>query len=208
MREPFARDDGHPEYSPLLRLLGGRGYAEIWAHLIPPPPPDGRALDLGCGEGRGVRYHAPAFPRGLGVGVDLSSRALRDARTVRLPPNTAYVLAPAQRLPFPEGSFHLVTSVLSLHHMRRPLELLREAWRILTPGGWLGIVDLCADHPLGKAIQNAERIWVDPGSNVYGARVLQALMRQAGFVDVAVHPGPRPLSGLLRIWIGRRPDVR
>jgi SAM-dependent methyltransferase len=42
---------------------------------------------------------------------------------------------PAERLPFPDDSFDLVTAYSFLHHLEDYPRVLREAWRVLLPGG-------------------------------------------------------------------------
>ncbi len=46
-------------------------------------------------------------------------------------------------LKFEDGNFDLVYSNSMLHHIPDPLSMLREAWRVLAPGGTLWIRDLC-----------------------------------------------------------------
>jgi ubiquinone/menaquinone biosynthesis C-methylase UbiE len=83
-------------------------------------------LDVGCGEGRlasllggDVRW----------VGVD-SSASQVDANPYR----TA-VRADMRALPFPDGVFAEVTHLWCLYHIEQPLLAIREAARVLRPGG-------------------------------------------------------------------------
>lgn len=88
----------------------------------------GATLEIGCGTGT----HA-ARVRTLGrvpVGVDLSAGMLRHART-RLP----IARADGERLPFGDASFPSVITVMVHTDVADYSAVLREAWRVLVPGG-------------------------------------------------------------------------
>jgi SAM-dependent methyltransferase len=86
------------------------------------------SLEIGCGEG----FLLAASERGEKFAVDLSIEALRRART-RAKAN--FSLALAERLPFADNHFDLVTSVGVMEHFLDTGEALREICRVLRPGG-------------------------------------------------------------------------
>jgi SAM-dependent methyltransferase len=113
--------------------------------LLPPP---GRAtLDLGCGEGRLGRELVRLGHRV--VGVDSSPRMVELASE-----SHEAVVADAAALPFPDGSFDLVTAFMSLMDMDDMAGAVREAGRVLEPGG---AFCFCITHPISTAGRFAER---------------------------------------------------
>lgn len=90
-----------------------------------------KALDVGCGTGQStvaLKEIATEI-----VGVDVSSAMLSMAKPE---PRIQYVQAPAEALPFPAGSFNLITTALALHWFDHD-RFLNEANRVLADDGWL-----------------------------------------------------------------------
>ncbi len=97
-----------------------------------------RALDVGCGEGRFCRM---LKARGVSaVGIDPTRGLIEEA--TRRDPDGSYLLAKAEELPFPEQSFDLVVSYLTLIDIPDFRSAIREMARVLKPGGTLLIANL------------------------------------------------------------------
>ena len=97
-----------------------------------------RALDVGCGEGRFCRL---LRSRGVAVvGVDPTPALIATARA--RDDDTPYVRGRAERLPFPDASFDLVVSYLTLIDIPDEQAGIREMARVLRPGGRLLIANL------------------------------------------------------------------
>ena len=103
---------------------------------------DARVLDLGCGGGH-VTFNIAPLVREV-VAYDLSPEMLEvvaRAAEERGLVNVQTEKGMAESLPFEDGSFDVVVSRFSAHHWRDLDAGLREAARVLKPGGTIVIVD-------------------------------------------------------------------
>ena len=110
-------------------------------------PPGTRVLEVGCGPGH--LSNRLAHQHGLEMtGVDLDPAMIERARAKAGRPGSAgerrpsFVVGDAASLAFPDGSFDLVVSTLSMHHWADPTAGLAEIGRVLRPGGRALIWDL------------------------------------------------------------------
>jgi ubiquinone/menaquinone biosynthesis C-methylase UbiE len=106
----------------------------------------GRMLDLGTGPGHIPLLVCDRLPSSTVVGLDAAEHMLRHARHhLESSPHrerVTFVRGDAKALRFEEGEFDAVYSNTILHHIPDPLPFLREARRVLRPGGVLLIRDL------------------------------------------------------------------
>ena len=110
----------------------------------------GRVLELCAGTGYAARLLALAHPEAEVVGLDISAEMIAVGRrklAARGPANVRLVVGDAGELPYPEDSFDTVMSVFGLHEVPTAVRVaaVREAARVLVPGGRIVVVDL--DRP-------------------------------------------------------------
>jgi SAM-dependent methyltransferase len=150
-----------------------------------------RVLDLGCGGGHVAYAVAPLVAEV--VACDLSAEMLAvvaGAARERGLANLHTAQGPAERLPFPDASFDLVLSRFSAHHWRDFEAGLREAARVLRPGGQAGFVDTVSP---GWAAQDtflqAIELLRDPSHVRNRSRAeWEGALARAGFLTGAVTP--------------------
>ena len=132
-------DDSYLEapYFDVLKLGAPRDrepylvYGRVLARLAGPGPP-GRLLDVGCSYGAFLELAREAGWDARGV--ELSSKGCEYARDHR---GLDVFHGTLEQAAFPAGSFQAVTLWDVIEHLPRPLETVREAHRILAPGGTL-----------------------------------------------------------------------
>jgi ubiquinone/menaquinone biosynthesis C-methylase UbiE len=101
---------------------------------------DERLLDVGCGDGGVARLLRERTAEVLGVDVETSPEWAEE-------PGLRFRVADGEQLPFRDGSFDLVHSKDSLHHMDGPARALAEYRRVLKPGGCALIIEANRYNP-------------------------------------------------------------
>jgi SAM-dependent methyltransferase len=129
------------------------------AFLAMLPPVSGLdGLDIGCGEGGNTRLLAA---RGAYMqAVDIAPTFIKHAQAAG--GGIAYQVASGTRLPFGDASFDFTTAFMSLMDMPNHDLALREAHRVLRPGGFIqfSILHPCFSPPTRRTIRDADGIVV------------------------------------------------
>jgi SAM-dependent methyltransferase len=95
------------------------------ARLASPPR---RVLDVGTGTGAVARLVGERFPEAEVVGADLSAEMIDEARRLTESPRISYQVGDAQRLPFADASFDLIT-------LGNMIPFFDELTRLVAPAG-------------------------------------------------------------------------
>jgi ArsR family transcriptional regulator len=123
-------------------LVPGKSWA-AWARALGHLLPAFRVADLGSGEGY-LALEAAHWAKHV-VAVDVSDRALEGARALaqaRSIKNLSFKKGEIEDLPLEDGSVDVALLSQALHHAKDPARAIREAARILAPGGTLLLLDL------------------------------------------------------------------
>lgn len=165
----------------VIELRFGRWRRELWARV-----PRGRTLELGVGTGRSLRFYPSDAEI---IAIDFSPRMLARARrrAARLGMTVDLRVADVQALPFPDASFDTVVATCLFCSVPDPVQGLREARRVLKPGGQLLLLEhVLSRRPLlGRLMR-----WLDPlVVRIWGAHIARDTVtnvRTAGFATVDV----------------------
>ncbi len=163
-------------------------------------------VDLGTGAGRMLELFAPQAERA--VGVDLSSAMLAVARgrleatglrNVQLRQGDLYAL------PIERNSADLAIMHQVLHYLDDPARALREAARVLAPGGRLLVVDFAPHHEEALRDKHAHR------RLGFSEKEIVDLLQQAG-LETLLHrelaPDAKEGAKLtVSLWLARDPRV-
>lgn len=152
---------------------------------------DEDVLDLGCGSGLMLLGATQRLSTGTATGVDLwrsrdqagatRDQCLDNARRVGVAERITLADGDMTALPFPDASFDLVFACLAIHnlHPRARRELaIREAIRVLRPGGRLAVTDIAGTKSYAATAHAAGLHDVERSGHVRGtfppARTLTA----------------------------------
>jgi ubiquinone/menaquinone biosynthesis C-methylase UbiE len=147
---PRETDVWHAAYGAEAEIRRRRGAlpAKLRRLGIDAAPRDAAILDLCCGHGETLdSLHALGFSRLDGLDLRIDDRLARDRRFRTL---AGDALSPT----YADRSFDWVLNIHSLHHFAsadRVAQFLEQSWRVLKPGGRLGIVDFPASPQIRMA---------------------------------------------------------
>jgi arsenite methyltransferase len=167
----------------LLRRVAASASAPIsWLDL----PPDGVAVDVGCGPGNVTA--ALAGPDRLALGVDISEAMLARAVRAEASPSVGFVRADAQRLPFRDSIADGVVSLAALQLVPDPALALAEMARILRPGGRLAVM---VPTVAGGLAERLSHLLPNAGARFFGEDEIADVLEDHGLTRVRVrHYGP------------------
>jgi ubiquinone/menaquinone biosynthesis C-methylase UbiE len=147
-------------------------------------------LDLGSGGGIDVLLSARRVgPTGFAYGLDMTDEmlALAQANKERAgAQNVAFLKGRIEDIPLPANSVDVVISNCVINLSADKGQVLREAFRVLRPGGRFAVSDVVADGPVPEALRQNIEAWVGCLAGALDTDAYTTLLREAGFEDISI----------------------
>jgi ubiquinone/menaquinone biosynthesis C-methylase UbiE len=159
-------------------------------------------LDLGSGGGLDVLLSARRVaPGGTAYGLDASPDMLTLARANAAPAgvtNAQFLHGHIEGIPLPDEQVDVVISNCVINLSTDKPRVLAEAFRVLRPGGRLGVSDVIADEGIDPAKLAGAEQWVGCLNGTLTQRQYSELLQAAGFTGITITPTPRQAAGCTR----------
>lgn len=145
------------------------------------PQQHGNILDVACGMGASTHRLAEQHKFRHITAINLSQAQI-DAASKRAPAATVLVMD-ASKLEFPANTFNSIICVEAAFHFNTREAFLREALRVLKPGGGLSLSDIVARRFVGPLTGHAGM----PGANqLPNIAAYESLLKSIGFAGVRI----------------------
>lgn len=152
-------------------------------------------LDLGSGGGIDVLLSARRVgPTGFAFGLDMTDEMLALAERNRAGAgvtNVAFLKGHIEKIPLPDNSVNVIVSNCVINLSADKDAVLREAFRVLKPGGRLAVSDVVVEGALPDTIRGDIESYVGCVAGALEREDYLARLRAAGFVDADIEPTRR-----------------
>ncbi|CAN5594470.1 hypothetical protein BH23GEM10_BH23GEM10_10360 [soil metagenome] len=149
-------------------------------------------LDLGSGGGIDVLLSARRVgPTGKAYGLDMTDEMLELARANQQragATNVEFLKGDIESIPLPDASVDVIISNCVINLAADKGRVLREAFRVLKPGGRFAVSDVVTRREVPEAVQKSMELWVGCISGALHEAEYARLLHDAGFGDVSLEP--------------------
>jgi SAM-dependent methyltransferase len=147
-------------------------------------------LDLGSGGGIDVLLSARRVgPTGFAYGLDMTDEMLALAQqnaTERGVTNVAFLKGQIENIPLPDASVDVVISNCVINLSIDKASVLREAFRVLKPGGRFAVSDVVVQGRLPAGVRRSMELWAGCVAGALEEATYRQLLADAGFADIGV----------------------
>jgi arsenite methyltransferase len=149
-------------------------------------------LDLGSGGGIDVLLSAKRVgPNGKVYGVDMTDEMLALARENQRRAgvtNVEFLKGTIESIPLPDNSVDVIISNCVINLSSDKDAVLREAFRVLKPGGRFAVSDVVVRGEVPADVRRSMELWVGCIAGALEDREYESKLRGAGFQNVEVEP--------------------
>ena len=147
-------------------------------------------LDLGSGGGIDVLLSAKRVgPTGKAYGLDMTDEMLTLAREGQRKAgvtNAEFLKGELEQIPLPDASIDLIISNCVINLSADKDRVLREAFRVLKPGGRLAISDVVVRGPVPPEIRLSVELWMGCVAGALEESEYSTKLGSAGFADIRI----------------------
>jgi len=149
-------------------------------------------LDLGSGGGIDVLLSARRVgPTGKAYGLDITDEMLSLARENARKAgatNVEFLKGEIERIPLPDASVDVIISNCVINLSADKRQVLREAFRVLKPGGRFAVSDVVIRGEIPGEVRRSMELWVGCVAGALEEHEFRRLLQQAGFETVEIEP--------------------
>lgn len=175
---------GLPEAAVLASLGCGNPTALTDLH------PGETVLDLGSGGGIDVLLSARRVgPTGFAYGLDMTDEMLDLAnrnKDAAAADNVEFIKGTIEAIPLPEASVDVVISNCVINLSGDKAQVLREAFRVLRPGGRFAVSDIVVRGEMPEPVRASMQLWAGCLAGALAEQEFLSLLDQAGFLDATI----------------------
>jgi ubiquinone/menaquinone biosynthesis C-methylase UbiE len=149
-------------------------------------------LDLGSGGGIDVLLSAKRVgPTGKAYGLDMTDDMLELARANARKAgaaNVEFLKGEIEHVPLPDASVDVIISNCVINLSADKRQVLREAYRVLKPGGRFAVSDVVVRGSVPPDVRRSMEAWVGCMAGALEEKEFEGLLREAGFEDPTLEP--------------------
>jgi arsenite methyltransferase len=152
--------------------------------------PGETVLDLGSGGGIDVLLSASRVgPTGKAYGLDMTDEMLALARQNQLSAgaaNVEFLKGEIEHIPLPDNSVDVILSNCVINLSTNKDQVLREAFRVLKPGGRFAVSDVVVRGSVPDEVRQSMLLWVGCIAGALEETEYKAKLANAGFADIGL----------------------
>jgi ubiquinone/menaquinone biosynthesis C-methylase UbiE len=149
-------------------------------------------LDLGSGGGIDVLLSAKRVgPTGKAYGLDMTDEMLALARENRRKAgveNVEFLKGEIENIPLPDNSVDVIISNCVINLSADKSRVLREAYRVLKPGGRFAVSDVVLNGDVPEEIRRSVLLWVGCIAGALQDSEYRSKLAEAGFEAIDIEP--------------------